>query len=45
MGGKKSRVDAWQVSGLFGCFVYRLIAGYAAVTGNSHENDFGRSGA
>jgi len=40
VGGKKFRAE---VSGLFGCFVHRLIAGYAAMTGNPHENDFGRS--
>jgi len=41
VGEEKSRADAWQVSGLFGCFVHRFIAGYAAMTGNPHENDFG----
>jgi len=41
---KEDRSDAWQVSCLFDCFVHRLIAGHAAVTGNPHENDFGRSG-
>jgi len=41
VGGEKYRADAWQMSGLFGCFVHHLIAGYAAMTGNPHENDFG----
>ena len=39
--GEKSKADAWQMSGLFGCFVRRLIAEYAAMIGNPYENDFG----
>ena len=38
MGGEKSRADAWQVSGMCGCFIHRLIVGYVAMTGNPHEN-------
>jgi len=41
VGGEKSRADAWEVSGVFGCFDHRLIARYVAMTGNPQENDFG----
>jgi len=36
VGGETFRADAWQMSGLFGCFVHRLIFGYAAMTMGTH---------